>query len=253
MKWSGRGVVDMAIQLAHLKDHVEMVWGARHDPRLQMGRVINDAGRYLFGMHSWAWRERPAATLGVTADQAYVALPSDFGYGEVVDIAATDSLTFYHPQVTSLGELEHMRQYAVPVALGFYWYALSFPTQTATTAAPGNARLELYPTPASTVADQFKLIYRSGWVELSSDSAVANVPLPWEGLLIQLCRALAAERDLREHPGVPRVADIEQDPQVQRLKRMDGATVNNIGDIEGGVLRAGRPWDHNVAFDATGP
>ena len=65
-----------------LEDQVTRVLGEDSDPRFDVDQIINQAGRYLFSMWSWGWRSRPPVTLDLVADQTYVLLPADFGFGE---------------------------------------------------------------------------------------------------------------------------------------------------------------------------
>lgn len=222
----------MSLTLLQLQDEVSLVWSERHDPRLNKNRCINEAGRYLFGMHSWHWRSRPPADLAFVADQAYVAMPSDFGFGEIVSLTMTDSVT-YGIELTTPQVVEEMRADNV-LSPTMYWAALVYPTQASTSAAPGSARLEVYPTPSSSDADAIQLVYRSGWVELSSSSAVANVPSAFDFLLVDLVRAFAQYYLTRDRSAIEA---IEDSAMLRRLKRMDGAAQTDLGKTEGGILQ----------------
>lgn len=57
----------MAITLGELKQAVYRIVSDKPDDRYDVEQVINDAGRYLFSMHSWNWRNRPTAPLSYIA------------------------------------------------------------------------------------------------------------------------------------------------------------------------------------------
>ena len=244
----------MALTLTDLKDAATYVVGEEHDPRFDLTRIINSAGHFLFGMHSWRWRERPVATLSFTKDQAYVSLPSDFGWGELTKLTMSDQSSYIDPQPTTLGEIEWMRQQWEMHTPYYYWYALAYPTQTSTSAAPAVPRLEVYPTPDANDADAMKLNYRAGWVELSSNSNVANVPAFMENYLLRLVRAYASQAAGVDPPDKNDQLEVVLDSEeLWTLKRMDGAAQANLGDVTGGMLQDGRFGGYNWDFSTSNP
>ena len=55
------------INLAELKVAASQVLGVKPDERIDVEGLINDAGRYLFTVHKWRWRDRPATPLSYIA------------------------------------------------------------------------------------------------------------------------------------------------------------------------------------------
>ena len=222
----------MAITFLQLRDEVERVVGDAHDPRLSPVRIVNDAGRYLFAMHGWRWRDRPPVTLDFVADQAYLTLPGDFGFGEIVSLAA-DNAVNYSVQVTTLSEVERYRAAGMDWHMGFL-VALAYPGQTDASSAPATARLEIEPTPQNNRSDALRLVYRAGWVELSGNTDVANVPPAMESLLVELVRAFAVrDRTFSREP----LDQLESSSFVQRLKAADGRAQANRGPMRGGMVQ----------------
>lgn len=238
----------MALSLAQLLDDVNHVLGKDADALVDATQVVNEAGRLLFQLHAWQWRNRPVADLDLVADQAYVALPADFGFGEVDDLNMSDALSFGIAPST-LSEIEYMRSQQLASPAMYFW-ALAYPSQTSTTAAPGQPRIELHPTPSSSEADAIKLTYRAGWVELSDNASVANVPVSMEHLLRRIVRAYAVAYHTGDYAALD---SIEASPEFKRLKKADGGTQRNLGKPMGGMLRGDRRFGHEWNFTTTHP
>lgn len=152
--------------------------------------IVNQAGVLLVSLHEWNWLRRPATLLSFTNGQDYVALPVDLA--EVIEVTYNDnggSITLTSPAAVDLAR-------ANDVGTGNqYLAAVNFPTQANVTSAPGVPRLELHPTPTASTADIIRLRYRADWVELDTDTDVANVPRWIEPLLEDCVRAVARGRE----------------------------------------------------------
>lgn len=147
--------------------------------------VLNEAGRWMCGMHRWRWLDERTATLGVTASQNYIDLPLDFG--RLIYAAFTDTPNRVLLQV-SLGEILDARLRETGQSQG-HRVAVSWKTDT-------NQRkplLELDYTPGSTDADAITMVYTGWWEDLAATGDTVQLPVDgWMDLLyIQICRAFA--------------------------------------------------------------
>lgn len=235
----------MPLTLLQLQEHVEAVVGASTDARLSVNQIINEAGRLLFNMHPWTWRRRPPARLSLVADQSYVALPSDFGFGELIEVTLIDT-TGFDINVVTLSDIEKLRSWTVTDTTHFYYVAVAFPTQSATTSAPGTARLEIYPTPATNQSNVIGCVYRAGWVELSAATAVPNIPTAFDHLLLRLVRAMAVYYKTENYDGVEKILTSQS---VAHMKMADARTQADLGRMQGGQLHDSTgqyPWSETV-------
>lgn len=303
----------MSITLGELRDSVTRIVGQKPDDLFTIEGVINDAGRYLYGMHPWAWRDRPvyplsyiapisvtdatytdatktitkasgftdytyrgaelfevtdgdnateaqykvsgrtsanaitlADSIGSAADGdtdidgtlyfPYCVLPSDFGEGEIMSVVYQDSYAF-KVIASSLSHVQSLRSNQ-QAAFDQVYYAVSYPTQTSTSVAPAQPVMEIYPTPTAAQQSVLMLSYKSGWVLLEDEDAVANVPVGYEYLLKRLAKAFAHEAMSHDNS---RITEVESSVEFLKLKRMDGRTQWNLGKTQGGAAK-GRPW-----------
>lgn len=216
-----------------LEDQVTRVLGEDSDPRFDVDQIINQAGRYLFSMWSWGWRSRPPVTLDLVADQTYVLLPADFGFGEITSVNMTDNVSF-GAELTSVDDITWLRGTSIN-APNYYYLALVYPDQNAIAEEPERARLEVYPTPSGSSPGSLQVGYRAGWVELSADHAAANIPNAFDFLLAALVRAMSHQYQ-DDNPAY--VDGLEQSAMVQRLKERDAASQSNSGQMIGGILQS---------------
>lgn len=316
----------MAITLGELKQAVSRVVGDKPDDRYDIEQVINDAGKYLFSMHSWRWRDRPVAPLsyiapisianatytestktitktsgftsytfrnaelfevtdGTSATEAeyaitsrtsanaivlgqsigsgadgqtdidgtinfpYCVLPSDFGDGQIVALAHQNNIV-RGVIPASLSYVRWLRYNSVYDSTDLY-YSVSYPTQTSTSVVPANPLLEIYPTPTAAENSVLMLTYKSGWVTLEDEDAVANVPSGYEYILKRLVKAFSQEAMSSDNS---MIQAIESSIEFLKLKRMDGGTQASLGKIEGGAAMPKRrdyyQWDFSVSDPA---
>ena len=71
-------LADLRLELTHALD------GGIPASQLDQDKIINEAGRYLFSMHSWVFTQRPPVSLAFTSGDSSIDLPDDFG--ELIDV-----------------------------------------------------------------------------------------------------------------------------------------------------------------------
>jgi len=216
------------------------------DPDIDGIELVNTAGKLMYGLRSWNFRQRGPVTAGFTASQAFVELPANFG--EMTSIRMTNGLTTNIHQAT-MDELVGYRVESIGNPRDF-WYAVSFENLAVggTRIVP---RLELYPTPSTTDATALTYAYRARWVEATSDDEIlAGVPELAEPLYIRMCRQLARSYDdedvvaYTESLGSIRASEefrsaIQQDVN---LRKSYGTLLNGIAQVD---VDAGF-WDRQV-------
>lgn len=233
-----------------LINEAEHAAGGKIDPRVDAGTIVNEAGRYLFSMYAWKWRVRPPAAVDFVADQQYVDLPPDFGFGEVVNVVMSDTLAFGTVQAT-VDEIAWYRAQTISSPSYYYW-ALVYPSQHDNDSAADRARLEVYPTPDADSTGAMTVTYRAGWKPLADHDAVANVPPAYDRLLRKMTRAFAVDYAT----GSGRIVEeIERSTELQRLKDADDRIQSDFGPMRGGILQVDRPYSvyDNWNFTTTGP
>jgi hypothetical protein len=210
--------------------------GGDPDSRLNLYAVLNEAIEYLFNCHAWKWRKRPPVNLSFTATQEYITLPADFG--EIVSIEVKSNF-MRNVEQTSVSHIMFMRS-AINQnnpSLAVY-VALSWPTQTTTTAAPANPRLEIYPTPATTEANVLSIQYRAGAIRIATDASttVPNIPPKLERALSLLCRAYV----LHYEEETETISYDDFNREIGPHKEADGRTQGYMGQIMNGAARPRR-------------
>lgn len=203
------------------------------------GHIVNQAGRYLFSMHEWSFKERPAVVdLLVGANESSVKMPYDFdGLEGVVAGSLTETV-----HLTTLQDIEQKRSNTWFDPLQ-YWVALVHPTQSGHSQGPPVSQLEIHPAP--TASTTFKLIYRAGWIEMVLDTAVPNIPEKFEWLLIQLIKAFSEIQDasIKDKGRYDVLEAIERSSFLKRLKENDGSESGMFVRPVNGILQgAGRRW-----------
>lgn len=195
--------------------------------------LLNEALTDLFNFHDWSWRKRPDTTLSFVADQSYVALPADFGEGELFSVHSNSSATLGVVKV-SLAELAAMRSVGTWASSNYY-VALAYPIQASASVAPGAARLEIWPTPTDSTADAIRVTYKAGPIELGKNSDVPNIPRSFQAALSSLARGKVREYERGDfsetNAGIARL---------QKLVENDGLREADVGRITGGAATLGR-------------
>ena len=214
----------MPLTLADLKAYVvHYAGGGDPNPVLTNAdttkqNIVNQAGRYLFNMHSWSWKESTDAQVDWVASQSYASLPSDVE--EVTSlIERADSLSGRLIRATLDFVVDQRERSGVSGLSSRYW-AVSYPGQTSTTVYAGNPRIELSWTPGSNLSNAARVVYKRKWLELTADAAVANIPIEFEWLLVSLINAFAVQH---EHDQFTLAIDsLLSSPSLAMLKGVDG-------------------------------
>jgi hypothetical protein len=130
-----------------------------------------------------------ATTPGFTIP-GFLLLPTDFEALLTLK-AAINSFRDVIP--TSLDDLWFRRQYSYGAAYET-WFALNWQSQLSVTVAP-RAVLEIHPIPQAAAVGAFVGSYFRIIPALSADTDVPDLPSPYHGLLMVLCRALAVSTE----------------------------------------------------------
>lgn len=207
--------------------------GGRIDDRTDGFELLNDAGHYLTNMHDWGWLARPPANLNFVASQEYVTLPSDFG--NMLSIEVPNSLQTTVQEET-LERILYLRGSSLNDPFRYH-VAVVFPTQTSVTVAPGNPRLEIWPTPGSNESNALRISYRAGWTVLTAVNSVPNIPVDVEPLFIQIVRAFGAAAG---NPSInlnDLLTKIEMGPITRGLKSNYGVVQGSLGMTQAGIVQ----------------
>lgn len=185
----------MALLVSRAASHIRHALGRRLSSEIDEIEILNAAGEWLCGAYTWSFLMRPAASVSFAAGQAYADLPTDFAESLGIE---RNTLTAEFRE-TTLATLEAMRAKSVLSSTEFVmWGAVAFAAGTATTAP--RPRLELYPTPASTVAAALKVPYRAGWSAINgSDSEYIQVPEYMTTLYLETARRVAVAWEKNEN------------------------------------------------------
>lgn len=175
----------MSLTVLDAQGHIEHALGG---PLVGISnrRILDEAGRKLYGLNDWNFLKRPSTTLGLTSGQAYISLPADFG--ELVTLEYTSGSSNRVLQ-TTLSEIARYRSVLAAIPGYILFAAILYSTNA--NGVPV-ARLEIHPTPQATDATALTMFYRATWSDLANtDQTFIPVP-PWmESLYIQMVRATA--------------------------------------------------------------
>jgi hypothetical protein len=227
------------LNLARLESLAQAATPANSAAVLSARELVNMAGEHLMAMREWVFATRASSTLGVTAGQAYVNLPSDFARMVAIDSEANNWLF----QLVSYADLLAYKRANITYTQTFA--TVVWPDQATDTTAPVGARLELYPVPATTAADVIRITYRACWKVLTKPNQVPNIPIYVEPLFVQLLQAFAA--GMADGSVSQRVALIRASELFMSVAERDGSQASTAGTISGGAMqmstvRIGRRW-----------
>lgn len=196
--------------------------------------VLNESVQYIFTYSNWSWRQRAPILLDLVSGQDFVSLPPAFGTaGEVDGVASLWSpLSFVF--LTGLNEIARYRGLPVQNFLTYY-LALSFPTQASTSVAPAQPRLEIWPTPQTSVTGAFRIIYRAGPVLLTDDTNVPNLPPEFTTALTLVSRARAMQYELGSSVPETLAEMAAATAELDRLMEYDGLSQADAGHIGPGA------------------
>lgn len=197
-------------------------------PELQ---IINEAGEHLIGMRTWNFLARPELLLPLTASQAWIVLPADFG--SVVSLEFADSLNGSLVKSTGANVSKLSSPPLVEGPLTFFWW---LPYEGSAALGAPEPRIYLHQAPSTNEVDAVRLIYRAGWTKLSGDGDIAVVPSWCETLLRQLVVAFArgyVEEDVMTLD--ERLEKIKNGSIFSGCARRDGLVRTNLGQMQGGA------------------
>ena len=200
-------------------------------------RVINQAGRWFVAHHDWNWRVGPEIAISSVSGQDYIEFPVDFG--SMVAYQVISGLN-YGIEMTTPQIIADRRASSVTISQNYFWGTISHPPRPDSKTQPPPPRLELWPSPASSVEDFMRLWYRVKWHELDEITDAANVPDYCEFALAMTCRAFAS--GLSEEYGNERDVSSElskliDGPIFRTCKEMDGLEQTDYGHLAGGAIQ----------------
>jgi hypothetical protein len=202
------------------------------DDRTTIYEVVNDAGRYMFSMEEWPFNKRVPTDLAFTADDAFIALPADFG--KIISIEVPSNLQ-NRVQLTSPGYIEYLRGSDLQDPYNYH-VAIVYPTQTAQTGSQGVPRLELWPTPGTADTTALRLVYEAKWTTLTAVTHVPNIPLEAEPLYLQIVLAFARSLDNPSLNLTELLGTINAGTMFRNLSRTYGMAQRSLGLSEGGIV-----------------
>jgi hypothetical protein len=219
----------MALTVLDAQGHIEHALGG---PLVGISnrRVLDEAGRNLYGLADWNFLKRPSTTLDFTASQSYITLPDEFG--EIVTIEYTSGSSNRVMQ-TTLSEIARYRSVLAAIPGYILFVAINYELDSNDVPVP---RLEIHPTPQTTTSTGvLTMMYRAGWQDLAnSDQTFIPVP-PWmESLYIQVVRATAWGYQ-NEDMGA-RLAQVMQSPIWTAAIQYDRKLQWSHGPLKNGAL-----------------
>jgi hypothetical protein len=191
--------------------------------------LINEWLQKLVNMHQWSWRLE-YATLDVTQDVSYVALPANFS--QLLWCKATGSSDYARPLAWS----QIMERRATQIMVsgpGEICYAVRWIEQASASSAP-TARIELWPTPAATEADRLAMAYKRLIPALSDADHIPDVPIWMHPLIRQFVRAEAQAYDDQAEPAAR--SQLEFDRMLPDYLAIDGQLQDGGGPILGATM-----------------
>lgn len=200
--------------------------GARPADELEELHILRMAWSYMLGLHAWGWLRNRNATVDIVGGQEWLDLPADCA--EVVSVHRV-GLVANQVMQTTIQWIVQARAEELGFQTDSFWWALEW-AQDAPDTEP-YARLAIYPTQPSSLAQGVSVVYHGGKLTLrngENDSGV--IPLPADGsmdmLFIDVCRAIARGY---EHDSEVRkeqlLAEVATGPTFMAAKRADANRV----------------------------
>lgn len=218
----------MALTVNDAQGHIEHALGG---PLIGISnrRILDEAGRKLYGLSDWNFLKRRSVTVGLTSGQSYATLPADFG--EIVTIEYTSGSSNRVMQ-TTLSEIARYRSVLGSIPGYVLFVAVNYLPDSNGIPVP---ILEVHPTPQSTVATALTMFYRATWSDLAdSDQTFIPVP-PWmEALYIQVVRATAW--GYQDDTMGARMAAVMQGPDWLAATQYDRKLQWSHGPLKNGAL-----------------
>jgi len=223
---------------AHIRTLLGASGGGDDDSGLPEGlsviELVNDAGNFLVNQREWKWLQGSVVSVGFTASQNYVDLPSDFKSIVAIDTAGLTS----DFEMVSLGRIIKLKKNTQGSTL---YYEASI-EQDYSGVGPPQPRLAVWPTPTTTDASALNLYYRRGWQEVVSDNALLVLPEFLEGAFLECLRACAAGWSEPEGGSrASRLMEVVQGPDWRGAAKRDAGMQPDYGVLTNGMAQ-GSQW-----------
>lgn len=184
-------MADYALTLDKLRGIARHRLGGNPDARAPLDDLINGAIQYLAGAHPWSWLTQ-ITTLGFTASQAHINLPTDFAH--LVDLQG------YQSPWTACRRADpriviSTRVRGAGLGNGTLVYFVGPTPQTPDQTVATKWRLEVAPAPTETLADALYLTYRRVLPTLVNANDVAALPYGFHDVLRWLVRAYVSSSE----------------------------------------------------------
>lgn len=222
-----------SLTLSHLRLAVQHALGKPVDA--QFGSdidFINEAVQQFGNGRAWPWR-RGSLSLNTVAAQNYIALPADFAQIDNLWPAGSASASV---AFRNLEDIVQLRASNLSVANSTWQAAISWTTQANATSLP-TARLELFPTPATSVTAFFVGHYYRVIAKMTTNTDVPDLPAQMHPALRRWVRAYAMSlHDMPERAEKERLAC---EREVAAAMDEAGGIQRQLGPLRGGIKESG--------------
>ncbi len=209
-------------------------------------QIVDDALNHLKHFHPWWWRGPETTSLSIVGGQEYVWLPTDFD--ELCADPTYPTSLFGPMEATPLAEIESLRATEPTITAGSQWnyrYAIR-PGALDRTVSPQTprSRIELWPTPQSSVAGAIRVTYWRNVPDISGTDT-PQIPPEFDAPFFYLVRAFARTSE----DGAENTPDYRMfERLIAPLIAKSGGKQRNQGQIMGGaamLVADGSRWgDH---------
>lgn len=190
--------------------------------------LVNATGHWFVDANSWSWSRR-IGNVSTIASQNYVDLASVANFRKLYSLVYSDGVSTWLNQC-DLAYIIRLRTGIAGFSARPEYAAVSFANEVTTGAI--TRRLELYPTPSTSLTDAITLFYAAGWTEAASYTQLP-IPPQVEGLFLQALRTHALGWRMHEAATTARrLAELVAGPQWAAAVLSDAATQTNFGQIK---------------------
>ncbi len=197
-------------------------------------QLVNYSGEHLVNMHRWRWLDRPPIGMTSTAGRTFILLPDDFMHLLSLDMGTNQSGSVH---LVTYEELIRARRNQVSVSAYTYLVALAHQAGAAGGSAP-LPQLELYPTPTTSTASLFTMVYRAGWVRVSDDGNYVSIPRWLEPLYLEVLKAFVQGYEERDREELStRLERISRSQMFNHAVRRDAMVQQSYGRQRNGAVQ----------------
>ena len=229
------GVLAFMITVQQLAAHVKHALGGELPAALKYDdggveglTLANEAGRALYMMHDWSFRQRPPVNVSFVADQSTYSLPADFDQPHHIVMDASIYNQFSWSTWEQIATMERSTHTSV-----FQYYGCTVRPEATLGQADATLQLRVWPTPAAALADALSIWYWGNWKELTAAGHKPDIPSWMEGAYITLAREIA-EGYLNDNP-LDRIGRFQMTPFVKSLMERDGKS-QGPQYMQGGIV-----------------